>query len=144
MSSSASPLIKQLAHVCLYSSDLRRTEDFYCGVLGLSVQFRFMRNGELFGYYLRIAETQFIEIFARAEPSVAEHPPIGHLCLEVKSVAAVHEHLAAAGIEVTEPKLGADHSWQCWCKDPDGTSIEFHEYTPESCQRTGRVCALNW
>jgi catechol 2,3-dioxygenase-like lactoylglutathione lyase family enzyme len=47
-------MIKTLAHVCLFSRDLERTRQFYCDGLGLSVQFRFMRQGELFGFYLKI------------------------------------------------------------------------------------------
>lgn len=136
--------IRRLAHVCIFSSDLARTERFYTEVLGLKTGFRFLRNGELFGFYLQVAEDQFVEVFHRADPANFERVPIGHFCLEVESVADTHSHLRAAGIDVTEPKLGADHSWQCWCKDPDGTSIEFHEYTAESCQRTGRPCVVNW
>lgn len=136
--------VRRLAHLCIFSSDLARTERFYCDLLGLEIGFRFLRNWDPFGFYLKIAEGQFLEVFHRAEVSVFDRAPIGHFCLEVESVAGLHRHLLAHGIDVTEPKLGADHSWQCWCKDPDGTSIEFHEYTPESCQLTGRPCAVNW
>ncbi len=54
-------MIKGLAHLCLFSSDLERTEAFYCRVLGLSVQFRLYRGAEVFGFYLKVAESQFIE-----------------------------------------------------------------------------------
>ena len=56
-------MIKTLAHVCLFSKDLNRSLDFYCGALGLHRHFDFMKNGELFGFYLRIDENHFIEIF---------------------------------------------------------------------------------
>lgn len=136
-------MIKALAHVCLFSRDLERTRQFYCDGLGLSVQFRFLRQGELFGFYLKISDTQFIEVFHREEAAggVAQ---IGHLCLETDDIAALRSDLTARGIETTEPKLGADHSWQMWLKDPDGTAIEIHQYTPQSSQYTGGDCVVTW
>ena len=38
------------------------------------------------------------------------------------------------GVEVSDPKLGSDRSWQAWLADPDGTRIELHGYTPDSSQ----------
>ena len=136
-------MIKALAHVCIHSRDLARTRQFYCDGLGLSVQFRFIRQGELFGFYLKISDIQFIEVFYRDEASQGV-PQIGHICLETDDIEAMRRHLTAKGIETTEPKLGADHSWQMWLRDPDGTAIEFHQYTPESTQYTGEDCIVNW
>jgi len=66
-------------------------------------------------------------------------PPSGqsyqHLCLEVDDINATVEDLRAKGIEVTDPALGSDRSWQSWLADPDGNRIELHQYTPESRQR---------
>ena len=42
--------------------------------------------------------------------------------------------LRAAGVEVTDSKLGFDKSWQAWLTDPDDNRIELHQYTPESQQ----------
>lgn len=136
-------MIKALAHVCLFSRDLERTRRFYCDGLGLSVQFRFMRQGEPFGFYLKVSDSQFIEVFYRDEPSggVAQ---IGHICLETDDLEALRRDLTAKGIETTEPKLGSDHSWQMWLRDPDGTAIEFHQYTAQSTQYTGGDCIVTW
>jgi lactoylglutathione lyase/glyoxylase I family protein len=138
-------MIKALAHVCLLSRDLDRTLDFYMETLGLSKGFDFFRDGALFGFYLRVADGQFIEVFKTddlsPEPTARR---ITHLCLEVDDIDVMRARLVAKGIEVTEKKLGADASWQIWTKDPDGTPIEFHQYTDESCQLTGRVCVVDW
>jgi|BogFormECP12_OM2_1039638.scaffolds.fasta_scaffold50688_1 catechol 2,3-dioxygenase-like lactoylglutathione lyase family enzyme len=136
-------MIKRLAHACLFSSDLERTKSFYCGILGLQVKFPFLKKGRLFGFYLEVAEDQFIEVFARDHAQKNEEPHIGHICLEVDSVTGIRELLLSRGVPVTEPKLGADSSWQAWCKDPDGTDIELHEYTAQSSQRTGAECVVD-
>jgi hypothetical protein len=41
-------------------------------------------------------------------------------------------------------KIGADNSWQLWCKDPTGIDMEFHQYTETSAQLTGADCIVNW
>jgi glyoxylase I family protein len=137
-------MIKQLAHACLFSTDLERTKSFYCGILGLRVKFPFLKKGRLFGFYLEVAEDQFIEVFLRDHPQKNEEPRVGHICLEVDSVTSIRKLLLSRGVPVTDPKLGADSSWQVWCKDPDGTDIELHEYTAQSSQRTGAECVVDW
>lgn len=136
--------ITALAHVCLFSRDLERTRAFYSDVLGLPIRFRFLKEGALFGYYLEAAPNQFIEVFRRNEQAEGT-PHIGHLCLETSDIQALHQHLVGHGVEIrVAPKLGADQSWQMWISDPDGTAIEFHQYTPQSSQHTGADCVVNW
>ena len=55
-------MFKRIAHVCLNVRNLQRSLDFYTR-LGLEPVFRFTRQGGLFGVYLRLAESSFIEIF---------------------------------------------------------------------------------
>jgi lactoylglutathione lyase/glyoxylase I family protein len=139
-------MITRLAHACLFSTDLDRTEKFYAGVLGLRVQFPFLKGDRRIGFYLAIGGGQFIEVFLRDAPLKNAEPFIGHICLETDDIKALtarlHEHGVATG--KPEPVLGADDSWQIWCQDPDGTSIEFHQYTPTSRQLTGEACVVNW
>ena len=111
-------MIKALAHLCIFSKDLNRTRDFYCGALGLKPHFDFFKNGELFGFYLEAAPRQFVEFFkADAAPEIRGQR-IHHFCFEVENIDALHEKLAKAGVEMTPKKLGCDQTWQCWCKDP--------------------------
>lgn len=60
-------MIKSLAHVCILSRNLDRTLDFYCSTLGLEKGFDFLRDGELFGFYLKITGRQFLEVFQTGE-----------------------------------------------------------------------------
>ena len=127
-------MIKALAHVCFTVSDLDASIEFYQGALGLGHAFDFINDdGERFGVYLHVGGRSFVELFA-GETGEGENPSYRHFCLEVDDVEAAVAHLRAEGIEVTDPALGSDHSWQAWLADPDGNRIELHGYTAESRQ----------
>jgi len=137
-------MIKALAHVCLFSRDLNRTLDFYCGALGLRRHFDFMKDGELFGFYLQIGPGQFIEVFKAGAQEEAKYQRIHHLCLEAENLDVLRETLLTQGVSVTPKKLGCDQTWQCWCKDPDGTELEFQQYTLQSSQHSRKPCVVDW
>ena len=137
-------MIKSLAHLCVISKDLNRSLDFYCGALGLKRHFDFLKNGELFGFYLQIAPNQFIEIFKAGPNADIKSQRIHHFCLETDNIDALREKLLKHGVEVTPKKLDCDQTWQCWCKDPDGVDFEFQQYTPKSSQFTKTDCIVDW
>ena len=56
-------MIKQLAHINIGSYDLKASEHFYCDVLGMEKTFEFIKNGELFGFYVQAGNSTFIEVF---------------------------------------------------------------------------------
>ena len=135
-------MITGIAHVCIGSPDLGATARFYCEGLGFRKKFDFIRNGEVAGFYLEAGAGAFVEVFRNDRINREGTPPIMHLCLETDDIDNVRRQLKKAGFEVTEKAMGADNSWQCWTKDPAGVSIEFHEYTAESSQKTGADCVL--
>ncbi|MEI9959802.1 MAG: VOC family protein [Limisphaerales bacterium] len=137
-------MIKALAHICILSKDLNRSLDFYCGALGLQRHFDFHKNGELFGFYLEISPGQFIEIFKTDPAAEIRSQRIHHFCLEVDDIDAMRDALIKRGVAVTPKKLGCDQTWQFWCKDPDGTEVEFQQYTPKSSQFTKTNCIVDW
>ena len=137
-------MIKALAHLCIFSKDLDRSRDFYCGALGLKKHFDFFKGGALFGFYLQVGPGQFIEIFKADPMAEIGHQRIHHFCLEVESIDTLREKLIKHGVEVTPKKLGCDQTWQCWCKNPDGTEVEFQQYTPKSSQFTKTDCIVDW
>jgi lactoylglutathione lyase/glyoxylase I family protein len=134
-------MIKQLAHICIYSQDLDATRTFYTQALGLSLGFEFERDGEPFGYYVKVGNDTFIEVF-KGEPGSEGN--IKHVAIEVSDLDALIAQIRAAGAEVDDKKLGADHSWQAWATDPNGVRIEFHEYTEQSNQLVGGKCVVSW
>jgi catechol 2,3-dioxygenase-like lactoylglutathione lyase family enzyme len=135
-------MIKQIAHICLTSKDLDASLKYYIGALGLDKHFEFIRDGKIFGFYLKAGEGTFIEIFQGETQPPPGNAPIRHLCLEVDDIDQAIKRLRDAGYECGDKKLGADHSWQAWTKDPDGVAIEFHQYTEASCQYSKKPCVL--
>ena len=128
-------MITGLAHVCFTVSDLEASESFYCEKLGLRHAFDFVRDsGERFGVYLHVGGRSFIELFCGKVGERAEGQTYRHLCLEVDDIETTVAELRSRGVEVGDPKLGSDASWQAWLADPDGNRIELHGYTPESRQ----------
>lgn len=137
-------MIKQLAHICLGAKDLNACEDFYCRVLGFPKKFEFKKNGELFGFYFVSGANTYIEVFIQNEDANYERPIIKHLCFEVDDIDEFISTVRSRGWKVTDKKMGADHSWQCWIADPDGVQIEVQQYTENSTQFTGQDCIVDW
>lgn len=129
-------MIRALAHVCFTVGDLEASEAFYAEKLGLKHAFDFINaQGERFGVYLHVGDRGFVELFRGQLGEPAQGQSFQHFCLEVDDVATAVGELRATGVEVTDPFLGSDSSWQAWLNDPDGNRIELHGYTPESKQQ---------
>ncbi len=128
-------MITGLAHACFTVHDLEASITFYQDKLGLAHAFDFINErGERFGVYLHFGHRSFIELFQGKVAASTPGQSYQHICLEVDNLESTVASLRAKGIEVTDPKLGTDRSWQAWFTDPDGNKIELHQYTPESKQ----------
>jgi len=137
-------MIRQLAHVCLYTDRLEEMRRFYGDTLGL--RFAFPLNdgmGKTFGIYFDAGNSSFIEIFDRkgaqamwggSDARIERGTAFRHMCFEVTGLDALRTALRAKGVDVSEPKVGMDLSRQAWAKDPDGNPIELMEYTASSAQ----------
>jgi glyoxylase I family protein len=112
--------------------------------LGMKKSFEFLKDGELYGFYVEAGETTFIEIFIQEQEANYERPIMRHLCLETEDLDAVIDSVRAKGWEITDKKMGCDQSWQAWITDPSGVTIEIMQYTAESSQFTGKPCIVNW
>ncbi|CAG1003147.1 MAG: VOC family protein [Rhizobiaceae bacterium] len=129
-----------IGHVALKVADIERSLSFYRDRLGFEEIMRLDReDGSLWLIYLRITDTQFLELFPGGEGARApgpEHTAINHFCLECSDLDATAAFLHAAGIVLTvEPKMGLDRNRQCWIEDPDGNRIEFMQMAPDAMQR---------
>jgi catechol 2,3-dioxygenase-like lactoylglutathione lyase family enzyme len=128
-------MITGLAHTCFTVSDLEASLDFYRDKLGLEEAFDFKHeDGRRYGVYLHLGGRNFVELFEGTLADAAEGQSFRHICLEVDDITRTVAMLQDRGVEVSEPKLGRDQSWQAWITDPDGNRIELHQYTPQSWQ----------
>ncbi|MBB5753581.1 VOC family protein [Prosthecomicrobium pneumaticum] len=126
-------------HAGLKVRDIERSLAFWRDRLGLSEMMRLHHDdGRLMLVYLRITDTQYLELFPNGADETA--PPahatgVNHLCLTVDDLDEVVERIEAAGISLTIPvKLGLDGNRQAWFEDPDGNRIELMEMAPASLQ----------
>ncbi len=131
-------MITGLAHICFTVSNLQRSIDFYGHKLGLKPLFEFRRDdGSQFGQYFHLGQRTFLELFEGEIDANPERPAYRHFCLEIDDIQATVAEFRKQGVEVSDPKLGNDRSWQAWLNDPDGNRIELHQYTAESKQLPG-------
>jgi lactoylglutathione lyase len=138
--------ISAIAHWALKVADLERTLAFYRGKLGFPEMLRLtLDNGQLL-VYLRITDTQFVEIFPNGKGNEAPDETttaVNHVCLQVPDIDIMISHLEAAGIPIWRPKkLGLDGNLQCWVRDPDGNRIEFMQMLPGNMQEKA-IARLN-
>ena len=130
--------VKSIGHVALRVRDIDRSLDFYVRQLGFAEMFRLEREGQLWIVYLRITDTQYLELFPdaigeRAPPSDAVG--INHVCLEVDDMDAAIKEITDSGVKLTQQKkTGADHNDQAWIEDPDGNRIELMQLSPKAMQ----------
>jgi lactoylglutathione lyase len=130
--------VSSIAHVAIRVKDVDRSLDFYVGKLGMREMMRLDRDGRLWLLYLRITDTQFLEVFPEGVGErAAEREAVGfnHICLEVGDIDAALRELQAAGVALIRDKqMGADGNWQAWIEDPDGHRIELMQMMPDSLQ----------
>lgn len=137
-------MIKQLAHINIGSYDLEASKEFYCDILGLEKTFEFIKEGELFGFYVGVGNNTFIEVFQDEQKGEQASNLLHHLCLEVADLETAVNAIREKGWQVSDMVLGTDQSWQAWISDPSGVQIELMQYTAESSQFTGKACEVDW
>ena len=131
--------ITGLGHVAIKVTDLDRSLDYYINTLGFPEMLRLHKDdGSVWLVYLRVTDTQYIEVFPGAENDRApgwNANGMNHMCLTVDDIDAVLAQVAAAGIKLLLPlKTAIDGNRQAWLEDPDGNRIELMEMAEDSLQ----------
>ena len=135
-------MLVRLAHVCIETSKLSATENFYIA-LGAQRRFEFRNlQNELIGMYLYFGENSFIELVKIS--SDRPDGKIAHFALEVADIDSARSTLLERGIVVAEKCLGGDKTWMITCHDPNGIFIELHQYTADSMQHRGGTCVIDY
>jgi lactoylglutathione lyase len=131
--------VTSIGHVAIKVKDLAATLDFYVDRLGFREMLRLTReDGAVWLVYLRITDTQYLEVFPGAEGDRApgwEANGMNHMCWTVDDLDAVAARLDALGIPLLLPvKPGLDRNRQAWIEDPDGNRIELMEMAEDCLQ----------
>lgn len=151
-------LIKGISHLAFNVVDMDRSLDFYCNGLGLKKIFEIIipeNIAEIFPnspiaamagkpgiVYLEVAPGEFIELFypkpvtdLNSGGPNFERIGYAHLSLLVGDIYKAASTLSDRGIKLdSEIRIGQDHTYQFWIKDPDGNRIELMQYIAESFQ----------
>jgi lactoylglutathione lyase len=131
--------IDGLGHLALKVTDLDRSLRFWRDGVGLPEMERLRReDGTTWLVYLRITDTQFLELFPGAETDRAPGEGangVNHICLSVVDIDKTAAALADNGIALTSPiSRGLDGNRGAWIVDPDGNRIELMEMHPDCLQ----------
>jgi lactoylglutathione lyase len=131
--------ITGFGHIAIKVKDLDKSLDFYVNQLGFEYFLDLKRDdGTVWIVYLRITDTQFLELFPGAEGDRApgkEANGVNHLCLTIEDMPATVARLKANGVTMlSEMKQGIDGNPNAWVEDPDGNRYELMEMMPGSIQ----------
>ena len=130
--------VSSIAHVAIRVKDIDRSLDFYVRKLGFKEMMRLDRDGRLWLLYLRITDTQYLEIFPGGEGErAAGQDAVGynHMCFQVPDIEQTVRELDAMGVPMVRPMIKAiDGNWQTWIEDPDGHRIELMQMAADGLQ----------
>jgi glyoxylase I family protein len=130
-------MIRRIDHTTITVSSLRRSVDFYTGLLGFVVDHEmWIPESRLKIVFLRVGDT-ILELFGVPECSGSAlseaNDVIGykHICLRVDSVDEEYARLHAAGVPFYITPTNVQNVRIAFLKDPDGLAIELIEDLPE-------------
>jgi predicted enzyme related to lactoylglutathione lyase len=112
------------SRVLVRPSDFGAGLAWYRDVLGLPIYREYGHGGRVTGVVFFLGGG-FLELVSGGSPVSGNGAA---LWLQVRSVDAEHERLAAAGVEILSPPV--DEPWglrECWVADPDGVRIALIE-----------------
>lgn len=132
-------MLTNLAHIALGVTDMDKSLEFYCGLLGLQKAFEIPdNNNQPWIVYVKIGGDQFIELFHNAKGPVEPYwgkAGYQHFCLGSDDIFAFADLLHGRGLYLDkQPTMGKDGNYQIWIKDPDGVDIEIMQIMPDSLQ----------
>jgi catechol 2,3-dioxygenase-like lactoylglutathione lyase family enzyme len=137
-------MIRQLAHNCFFSDNVKGMRYFYEDILGLKIKFTLKNQaGEDFGFYFDCGNGTFIELFdkvmANAEwggdnIKLQHGTHFRHFCLEVVGLETFKKQIEDKKWNISIISIGKDNARQAWISDADGNLIELMEYTYSSLQ----------
>jgi lactoylglutathione lyase len=126
--------IAGIGHLALAVSDMKRSAEFYTGILGFRKVHELLDdNGRPWIVYFKVGAGQFMELF-HPRPGVtidvAARGAFSHVCFLVDDIRSTAADIERRGGTLDQPiKVGKNGCFQCWVKDPDGNRIELMQAT---------------
>jgi glyoxylase I family protein len=118
-------MVSGFHHASLLIADLRRSLEFYQGILGLELNI----NRPALGYpgaWLNVSSQQIHLIqLPNPDPTIGRPLHAGHdrhLALTVSNIDQLRTALSDAGVSFTSSRSGRP---ALFCRDPDGNGLEF-------------------
>lgn len=127
--------IQKFSHLVMQVSDLGRSVDFYCGLLGLEKLFdrsfsdpRTGRTQQVVGCL--VGGSVVLELGADpSRPREVDGSSSPILALSVGDIEAAHRHLLAAGVTpVMPPTEMVPGLFMIFLRDPDGRTVELAQF----------------
>ena len=121
-------MVKGLLHVAISVTDIRRTLEFYCDVLGFQHLFDINdEQGKPKTFYTLVKDDQYFEIFLSKPHFGAQYPTqpregqygFHHFTVYAHDLGELEGKLEKAGVEAVA------ESGRLWVRDPDENLIEF-------------------
>ncbi len=127
--------ITGIAHIALRASDLDGEVNFL-GKLGFEESFTNVEQGRILQVFVKINDLQFIEVYPQTDPS----QPLGlmHVCYEADDLKGLNKLYGQHGLKPTPVATATAGNLLFSLHDPDGNTIEFTQYMPESRQMLDR------
>ena len=122
------PQTTGLRHVALFVQDLAACEQFYVGLMGMTVEWR----PDADNVYLTSGNDNLALHRATENadgPQKLDH--IGFMLAKMEDVDSWHEFLVAHNVPISkQPKTHRDGARSFYCADPDGTSVQIIFHPP--------------
>lgn len=141
-------MIKNIRHTGIVVSDVEKSLEFYCDLLGFTVEkdldehgnyldlFLGMQNVKVRTIKLSLGGRVAIELLSFADPHRQEGSALGlsnigctHVAMTVSDLDHLYNQLSEKGIQFNNsPTVSADGGAKvAFCQDPDGTYLELVE-----------------
>jgi len=120
--------VYDVAHIGLVVSDLDRSKDFYCNILGCKLQSS--HTSERFKIAFLLAGKQLIELIQYSMPDKAKRSAgvVDHIAFKVDDMDKALARLQSAGVTILEmPKAVLGDKRVMFFQGPDGERLEFIE-----------------
>lgn len=118
-----------IAHVAFRVANLDKSRDFY-KMLGFEEAFAMDQGGTPTQSFLKINDTQFIELYPKRQPS----QPIGfmHVCFESTDVEALNRLYGSGGLSPIPVRRAGAGNLLFTLEGPERQNIEYTQYMPGS------------